>query len=63
MKIDGLYSETEYKQKVAEVLKEEAGIKEQLNYDRLSYWAQVIDDTLNFATQVMELFNSKDPYV
>lgn len=63
MKIDGLYSEPEYKQKVAEVLKEEAGIKEQLNSDRLSYWAQVIDDTLNFATQVMELFNNKDPYV
>ncbi len=63
MKIDGLYSEAEYKQKVAEVLKEEADIKEQLNSDRLSYWAQVIDDTLSFATQVMELFNSKDPYV
>lgn len=63
MKIDGLYSEPEYKQKVAEVLKEEADIKEQLNSDRLSYWAQVIDDTLDFATQVMELFNNKDPYV
>lgn len=30
MKIDGLYSEPEYKQKIAEVLKEEADIKNNL---------------------------------
>ena len=63
MKIDGLYSETEYKQNVAEVLKEEIGVKEQLNSDRIAYWGQVIDDTLNFATTTLELFNGKDPYV
>ena len=63
MKIDGLYPEAEYKQKVAEVLKEEQGVKEQLNSDRIAYWGQVVDDTLNFATTTLELFNGKDPYV
>ena len=63
MKIDGLYSELEYKQKVSEVLREEVEIKEQLNSNRISYWEQVIDDTLNFSTKVFELFNSDDPYV
>lgn len=63
MKIDGLYQEAEYKLKVAEVLKEEEGVKEQLNSDRISYWGQVIDDTLNFATGILELFNRNDPYV
>lgn len=36
-------------QNVAEVLKEETGVKEQLNSDRIAYWGQVIDDTLDFA--------------
>lgn len=62
MKIDGLYSPEEYKQKVSEILKEEVNIKDQLNSDRISYWGQVIDDILNFATQILELFNSGDSY-
>jgi len=63
MKIDGLYSQAEYKEKVGAVLKEEENIKRQLNSDRLSYWSQVIDETLNFATQIRDLFNGDDPYV
>ena len=63
MKIDGLYQESEYKQKVAEILREEVDIKEKLNSNRISYWEGVIDQTLNFAETVFELFNSKDPYV
>lgn len=63
MKIDGLYSELEYKQKVTEVLREEVDIKEKLNSNRISYWEGVIDQTLIFAETVFELFNSKDPYV
>ena len=50
-------------QALARELKEEIGVKEQLNSDRIAYWGQVIDDTLNFATTTLELFNGKDPYV
>jgi hypothetical protein len=63
MKIDGLYQEEEYKQKVAEVLREEADIKEKLKSNRISYWEGVIDQTLNFASTVFESFNKNDPYV
>ncbi|MBI2085948.1 recombinase family protein [Candidatus Daviesbacteria bacterium] len=63
MKIDGLYSEAEIKPKIAEILKEENEIKDQISSDRISYWGQVIDDTMSFATKIQELFNSKDPYV
>ena len=64
MKIDGLYSsEQEYKKKVGEILKEEVEVREQLKSERISYWGKVIDDTLNFASRVFELFNSNDPYV
>jgi len=62
MKIDGLYSEDEYKQKKAAILKEEADIKEQLNSDRISYWEQMIDNTLEFAGNILELFNTGDDY-
>ena len=62
MKIDGLYSEEEYKTQKAKLLKEAAVIKEQLNSDRISYWERVIDDTLDFSTRIMELFNSGDSY-
>jgi len=37
--------------------------KEKLNSNRISYWEGVIDQTLQFAETVFELFNSKDPYV
>ena len=64
MKIDGLYAtDEEYKKRKAEILVEEMNIQESLNANRLSYWEKVIDDTLNFATEVFELFNSKDPFV
>lgn len=63
MKIDGLYSEEEYKQRVSEILKEEIKVKEEMNSDRLTYWGQVIDDTLSFAEKIQNLFNSKDPFV
>src|SRR3989344_5410040 len=64
MKIDGLYAtDEEYKKRKAEILVEEMNIQESLTANRLSYWEKVIDDTLNFATEVFELFNSKDPFV
>lgn len=64
MKLAGLYSEEEFKEKVKEVLKDEIDVKEILNSDRISYWGRVIDDTLEFATKVLRLFNLKDnPYI
>ena len=64
MKIDGLYAtEADYKKRIGEILKEEVDVKERMNSDRLSYWEKVIDDTLNFATRILELFNSKDPNI
>lgn len=62
MKIDGFYEEDEYKKKKAELLNEEVEIKEQLSSDRISYWEQVIDDTLNFAKGILEEFNTGDDY-
>ena len=64
MKIDGLFAtDEEYKKKVGSIVKEEAEVREQLKSERISYWGKVIDDTLNFASRVLELFNSDDPYV
>lgn len=46
MKIEGLFpKESEYKQKMAEVLKEEEEIKQKLNSDRISYWGLIITKT------------------
>lgn len=63
MKIDGLYSEEEYRQKKLNILKEEVDIKEQLKSDKTSDWEKVIDQTLDFSSRVMDLFNSGDDHV
>jgi site-specific DNA recombinase len=62
MKIDGLYSDDQYKKKKADVLKEEADIREQLDSDRITYWERVIDETLDFSTRIMHFFNRGDDY-
>jgi len=62
MKLDGLYTDIQYKSKIAEVQKEEAEINEQMHSDRISYWESIIDKTLDFSKRVMELFNTGDDY-
>src|SRR3990167_8360890 len=62
MKIDGLFSEDEYQKRKGEILKEEAETREQLQEDRSSAWEQVIDDTLDFSSKVIHLFNNGDAF-
>ena len=57
MKVDGLFTEEEYKQEVVKIVNEENQIKELLSSDRSDYWAEVIDETLKFSTEMMEIFN------
>ncbi len=57
MKVDGLFSEEQYKEEVSKIVKEENQIKELLNSDRSDYWDQVIDETLKFSAEMTEIFN------
>ncbi len=61
MKVDGLFSADEYKQEVAKIVNEENQIKELLSSDRSDYWAEIIDQTLRFSTEMMEIFNGDNP--
>ena len=61
MKIDELYTTEEYKQEVVKIVNEENQIKVLLSSDRSDYWAQVIDETLKFSTEMMEIFNGDNP--
>ncbi len=60
MKIDGLFTEEQYKQEVLSIVKEENQIKKLLSSDRSDYWDEVIDETLKFSTEMMRLFNGDD---
>jgi DNA invertase Pin-like site-specific DNA recombinase len=62
MKIDGLIDETKYKEKKNGLLMEEQQLKEAQSRKTTSYWESVIDNTINFATSVMELFDKGDIY-
>ena len=60
MKLDGLITPEQYQAKKSEILKEEDEIKQLLSRDRTIYWEKVIDETLDFAGKVTELFNHGD---
>ncbi|MCL4439830.1 MAG: hypothetical protein M1609_04330, partial [Firmicutes bacterium] len=60
MKADGIINNDEYQRKKAAILKEEAEIKCAISSDRTVYWEKIIDETLNFAGTVKEIFNSDD---
>ncbi len=61
MKIDGLFTQEQYKGEVAKIVKEENDIEELLSSNRSDYWSKVINETLDFAQMMYELFKSKDP--
>lgn len=62
MKIDGLFSETEYQKRKSEILMEESLIRESVLKPQTEYWEKVIDNSISFATSVTTLFQYGDVY-
>lgn len=62
MKIDGLFSDMEYQKKKNDLLIEEKLIRESYLKPNTKYWESVIDNTINFATSVQNLFQYGDIY-
>src|SRR3990172_11207634 len=56
MKIDGLYSREEYEKAKKELLIEEKQLRESYLRPTTTYWEKVIENTINFATSVSQLF-------
>ena len=62
MKIEGLYSEEEYQAKKKCLLIEETHLRESLQKPQTSYWESVIENTIDFASAVSNLFENGDIY-
>lgn len=60
MKIDGLFNEEEYQKRKRELLIEEAQLRESLQKPVTAQWESVLDNTIDFATSVMKLFEQGD---
>lgn len=60
MKIDELFSEEEYQEQKKKLLIEEKLLRESYQKPVTAYWESVIDNTVNFATSVSQLFQYGD---
>lgn len=60
MKIDGLFSEEEYQKQKRDILIEEKQLRESYIRPHTTYWEGVIDNAINFATAVTQLFGYGD---
>lgn len=60
MKVDGLIDDAQYQEKKKELLIEEAQLKEQQQPSTTAYWEGVIDQAIDFASNVNKYFSQGD---
>ena len=60
LRIDGAISQEKYNMRIKELMTEEKSLKESYQVDRTEYWLRVLDKTITFAENVMELFDEGD---